>query len=100
MRPPHMPMPDNATYWLSTKTRLKDPTITLHLEGCPILRISQRRTLGVLTGPLTWAQVAALPAQGYQACGRCKPAAPSPAVEPPVPVPIPSRGGRRRQPPR
>jgi hypothetical protein len=96
-----MPMsPDNTTYWLSTKTRLKDPTITLHLEGCPILRISQRRTLGVLTGPLTRAQVAALPAQGYQACGRCKPATPSLAVESPVPVPIPSRGGRRRQPPR
>jgi hypothetical protein len=77
----HAPTPpDNTTYWLSTKTRLKDPTVTLHREGCPILRISQRRTHGVLTGPLTWAQFAVLPAQGYQACGRCKPAAPSAAA--------------------
>ena len=66
---------NTTTYWLSTKTELKDPTITLHVEGCPVLRRIQWRTLRVLTGPLTWAQIAVLPDHGYQACGRCKPAA-------------------------
>jgi hypothetical protein len=69
--------PAHTTYWLSTKTELKDPTITLHVEGCPVLRRIQWRTLRVLTGPLTWAQIAVLPDHGYQACGRCKPAAPA-----------------------
>src|ERR1700760_1183963 len=76
-----MPMPPllNTTctpYWLFTKTRLKNPTITLHAEGCPILHHSQWRTQGVLTGPLTGAEIAALPDQGCP-CGRCKPAPPS-----------------------
>ena len=71
------PLPDDTAYWLFTKTELNNPTTTLHREGCPILRHSQRRTRGVLTGPITWAQVAALPDEGYQACGRCKPAASS-----------------------
>jgi hypothetical protein len=72
-----MSHPDGAAYWLFTKTDLNNPATTLHREGCPILRHSQRRTRGVLTGPMTWAQVAALPDEGYQACGRCKPAASS-----------------------
>jgi hypothetical protein len=72
----------NTTYWLFTKTKLKHPTITLHAEGCPILRHSRQRTLGVLTGPLTWAEIAALP-DGYP-CGRCKP------------TPRPLQGPRRR----
>ena len=29
-------LPAHTTYWLSTKTELKDPTITLHVEGCPV----------------------------------------------------------------
>jgi hypothetical protein len=38
-------LPAHTTYWLSTKTELKDPTITLHVEGCPVLRRIQWRTL-------------------------------------------------------
>jgi hypothetical protein len=30
--------PASPTYWLSTKAELKDPTIPLHMEGCPIRR--------------------------------------------------------------
>jgi hypothetical protein len=78
-----MPPLLNTTYWLFTKTKLKNPTITLHAEGCPILRLSRRRTLGVLSGPLTWAEIAALPDKGYP-CGRCKP------------TPRPLQGPRRR----
>jgi hypothetical protein len=69
--------PANPTYWLSTNAELKGPTITLHVEGCPILRRSRWRALRVLTGPLTRAQIAVLPDHGYQACGRCNPAAPA-----------------------
>jgi hypothetical protein len=64
-------------YWLSTNIELKNPPITLHVEGCSILRRSRWRRLRVLTGPLTWAQIAVLPDHGYQACGYCKPAAPA-----------------------
>jgi hypothetical protein len=67
----------NTTYWLSTNIELKKAPITLHVEGCSILRRSRWRKLRVLTGPLTWAQIAVLPDHGYQACGRCKPAAPA-----------------------
>jgi hypothetical protein len=69
--------PANTTYWLSTNIELKKAPITLHVEGCSILRRSRWRKLRVLTGPLTWAQIAVLPDHGYQACGRCKPAAPA-----------------------
>ena len=61
--------PANPTDWLSTNAELKGTTITLHVEGCPILRRSRRRALRVLTGPLTWPQIAVLPDHGYQACG-------------------------------
>jgi hypothetical protein len=79
VRHPHRSpeQPANPTYWLSTNAELKGPTITLHVEGCPILRRSRWRALRVLTGPLTWAQIAVLPDHGYQACGRCNPAAPA-----------------------
>jgi len=69
--------PANTTYWLSTNIELKKAPITLHVEGCSILRRSRWRKLRVLTGPLTWAQIAVLPDHGYHACGRCKPAAPA-----------------------
>jgi hypothetical protein len=67
--------PANTTYWLSTNIELKKAPITLHVEGCSILRRSRWRKLRVLTGPLTSAQVAVLPDRGYQTCGRCKPSA-------------------------
>ena len=68
---------NTTTYWLSTNIELKKAPITLHVEGCSILRRSRWRKLRVLTGPLTWAQIAVLPDHGYQTCGRCKPTAPS-----------------------
>ena len=67
----------NTTYWLSTNIELKNPPITLHVEGCPVLHRSRWRKLRVLTGPLTSAQIAVLPDHGYQTCGRCKPTAPA-----------------------
>ena len=67
----------NTTYWLSTNIELKKAPITLHVEGCSILRRSRWRKLRVLTGPLTSAQIAVLPDHGYQTCGRCKPTAPA-----------------------
>jgi hypothetical protein len=63
----------DAAYWLSTDTNLKNPTPTLHLESCSTLRRSRWRALRALTGPLTWAQIAILPDQGYRTCGLCKP---------------------------
>jgi hypothetical protein len=69
------PTPANTTYWLSTNIELKKAPITLHMEGCPILRRSRWRKLRVLTGPLTSAQIAVLPDRGYETCGRCKPEA-------------------------
>ena len=69
--------PANTTYWLSTNIELKKAPITLHVEGCSILRRSRWRKLRVLTGPLTSAQIAVLPDHGYQTCGRCKPTAPA-----------------------
>ena len=68
---------NTTTYWLSTNIELKTAPITLHLEGCSILRRSRWRKLRVLTGPLTSAQIAVLPDRGYQTCGRCKPTAPA-----------------------
>jgi hypothetical protein len=59
---------NTTTYWLSTN-------IQLHVEGCSIVRRSRWRKLRVLTGPLTWAQIAVLPDRGYQTCERCKPTA-------------------------
>jgi hypothetical protein len=56
--------PANATHWLSTNIELKNPPITLHVEGCSILRRSRWRKLRVLTGPLTSAQIAVLPDHG------------------------------------
>ena len=61
--------------WSVTNIELKKAPITLHVEGCPILRRSRWRKLRVLTGPLTSAQIAVLPDRRYQTCGRCKPEA-------------------------
>jgi hypothetical protein len=69
--------PAKPTYWLSTNIELKKAPITLHVEGCHILRRSRWRTLRVLTGPLTWVQITVLPDHGYEACGRCNPAPPA-----------------------
>ena len=64
---------DTTTYWLSTNIELKTAPITLHLEGCSILRRSRWRKLRVLTGPLTSAQIAVLPDRGYQHVGGASP---------------------------
>ena len=84
-------------FWLHTNTRTG--RITVHRDGCAVasvrLRHYRARRAGVWTGPLTWAQVAALPARGYQACGRCKPPPPSAAAKR-----TSARGSKRRASPR
>jgi hypothetical protein len=63
-------------FWLHTSYHSTRPLlVTLHRNGCEQLRIV--RVKPRLTGPLTWDQLAAMPAESYVPCQKCRPASAS-----------------------